>query len=73
MDPFKWLIPLGSVLDAYKYLEICPFLQDFQIYWNIGSQSSPDDSLDFCGVCCYLPIVFDFTNLDLFPPHFSQI
>jgi hypothetical protein len=23
-----------------KYLVICPFLQNFQIYWNIDSKSS---------------------------------
>jgi hypothetical protein len=28
----------------------------------------------FLGVCCYLPFfTSDFTNLDLFPLHFSQI
>jgi hypothetical protein len=27
-------------LDDHMYLEICPFLLDFQIYLNIGSQSS---------------------------------
>jgi hypothetical protein len=60
-------------LDGHKYQEIFPFLQDFQIYWNIGSQVVPDDSLDFLGVCCYLPFfVSDFTNIGLFPPNFTQ-
>jgi hypothetical protein len=66
--------PPGSALDGHKYLEIYAFLQDFPIYLNISSYSIPDDTLDFLGVCCYLPfLVFDFTNLCLAPPHFSQI
>jgi hypothetical protein len=33
-----------------------------------------DDSLNFLGVCCYRPFfIFNFINLGLFPPHFSQI
>jgi hypothetical protein len=33
-----------------------------------------DESLDFLGVCCYLPFcISDFTDLGLFPPNFSQI
>jgi hypothetical protein len=33
-----------------------------------------DESLDFFGVCSYLPFcVCDFTNLGLIPSHFSQI
>jgi hypothetical protein len=49
IDLFRWLISSWfsfeprngrKYLDGHKYLEICPFLQDFQIYWTICSQSS---------------------------------
>jgi hypothetical protein len=49
------------------YLDICSFLEDFPIYWNIGFQVISNDSMDFLDVCCYLPFFSpDFTNLDLF-------
>jgi hypothetical protein len=56
------------------YVEICPFVPDFPIYLNICPQSIPDDSLDFLG-CLLLSLLFisNFINLDLYPPHFSQI
>jgi hypothetical protein len=38
IDLFRWLI--SSWFSFEGYLEICPFLQDFPVYWNIGSQSS---------------------------------
>jgi hypothetical protein len=43
------------------YLEICPFLQDFQIYYNIINlllKVVSDDFLDFHGVCCISPLAF---------------
>jgi hypothetical protein len=33
----------------------------------------PNDSLDFLVFCYFLFCISDFTNLGLFPPHFSQI
>jgi hypothetical protein len=47
-----------------------PFYQDSPIYWSTGS----DDSLDLHGVSFYLPFfISNFSNLCLFPSHFSQI
>jgi hypothetical protein len=54
---------LDSILDGCMCLEICSFLLNSLVYLNIGFQSSPDDSLDFIGVCCYLSWVFSFLIL----------
>jgi hypothetical protein len=55
---FRWLISFWFNLDGHKYLEICPFLEDFQIYWNVVFKAVSDNSLDFCGVGCYSPFAF---------------
>jgi hypothetical protein len=40
----------------------------------MGSQVVSDYSLDFHGVCCYLPFcISDFTDFDFFSLHFSQV
>jgi hypothetical protein len=36
-----WSVWVVIILLVHKYLEICPFLQYFSIYLNIGSQSGP--------------------------------
>jgi hypothetical protein len=66
--------PPSLILYGHMYLEICPFLLDFPVYLNTGSKNIPNDSLEFLGICCYLPFfVSGFINLGLFPLHFSQI
>jgi hypothetical protein len=62
----RWLISSWFTLDECKYLEICPFLQGFQIYWHIGSQSSPwwFPGFPWCLLLSSL-LIFDFNNLGL--------
>jgi hypothetical protein len=60
-------------LGGCKFLEICPFLQDFKFGRVQPLEVVSDDFLDFCGVCCHLPFcTADFTDLGFFSPYFIQ-
>jgi hypothetical protein len=74
IDLFRRLTSSWFSSDGHKYLEICPFLQDFSNLLEYVLKIVSEDSLYFLGVCFCLPFfISDFTFWGLFLPHFSQI
>jgi hypothetical protein len=67
IDLFRWLDPLGSVFHVISMQKCVHFFKIFKFLGIYVLKAFSDDSLDFLGVCFYLPFcVSDFIDLGIF-------